>query len=88
VVRRITNWGKEFGYFDDATAAVFNNELVHILLNQYGVVQLPVWFNIGAKGRKAQASACFILDVKTLWSRLRSGYKRSRGIPWRIGIRG
>jgi ribonucleoside-diphosphate reductase alpha chain len=57
-------WGLENGYFaspEDAQA--FRDELVYLLLHQYGSFNSPVWFNIGVSGAKQQASACFINSV-------------------------
>ena len=41
----------------------FRDELAYLLLHQYGSFNSPVWFNIGVKGAKQQASACFINSV-------------------------
>jgi ribonucleoside-diphosphate reductase alpha chain len=57
-------WGLRNGYFaspEDAQA--FRDELVYLLLHQYGSFNSPVWFNIGVSGAKQQASACFINSV-------------------------
>ncbi len=48
VAETIRDWGYEGGYFRSAEdAAVFHDELVHILLNQYAAFNSPVWFNVG-----------------------------------------
>jgi ribonucleoside-diphosphate reductase alpha chain len=39
---------------------IFEEELLHILVNQMFAFNSPVWFNIGVPGVKQQASACFI----------------------------
>jgi ribonucleoside-diphosphate reductase alpha chain len=57
-------WGLEGGYFrTDEDAQAFRDELVYLLLHQYGSFNSPVWFNIGVEGAKQQASACFINSV-------------------------
>ncbi len=64
VADTITGWGVKDGYFvDDDEAEAFNAELKHLVVNQKAAFNSPVWFNIGVKGRPAQASACFILSV-------------------------
>ncbi len=63
VVNTITRWGIEDGYFEAAEAEIFNHELRHLIVNQMGAFNSPVWFNIGVRGVPQQASACFILSV-------------------------
>lgn len=64
VADTITKYGYEQGYFvDEAEADTFNDELKYILATQRAAFNSPVWFNIGAAGRRQQASACFILKV-------------------------
>ncbi|HEV2070498.1 MAG TPA: vitamin B12-dependent ribonucleotide reductase [Acidimicrobiales bacterium] len=64
VVDTIAGWGRTDGYFaDDSEAEAFADELKYLIVTQRGAFNSPVWFNIGAKGRKRQASACFILSV-------------------------
>ncbi|CUT04459.1 vitamin B12-dependent ribonucleotide reductase, partial [Candidatus Chrysopegis kryptomonas] len=64
VARTITNWGIKDGYFaSDEDAEIFYNELVYLLVNQYGSFNSPVWFNVGVEERP-QASACFINSVQ------------------------
>jgi ribonucleoside-diphosphate reductase alpha chain len=48
VAETIRDWGLEGGYFRTADdAAIFHDELVHILLHQYAAFNSPVWFNVG-----------------------------------------
>src|SRR5437588_3201841 len=64
VVRTITGWGREGGYFaaeEDGDA--FRDELTHILLYQMAAFNSPVWFNAGIEQRP-QCSACFINSVE------------------------
>ena len=57
-------WGFNGGYFaTEEDAQAFRDELVYLLLHQYGSFNSPVWFNIGVKGAKQQGSACFINSV-------------------------
>jgi ribonucleoside-diphosphate reductase alpha chain len=64
VAKTIRTWGEKFGYFTNTKQAqIFEDELIHILLNQKGSFNSPVWFNVGTKD-KPQCSACFILSVE------------------------
>ena len=64
VVRTISDWGGEAGYFvDSAETETFEAELTHLLVHQKVAFNSPVWFNIGVETAKPQASACFILSV-------------------------
>jgi len=57
-------WGVQGGYFaTEEDAQAFRDELVYLLLHQYGAFNSPVWFNIGVPEAKQQASACFINSV-------------------------
>src|SRR5438477_8718558 len=63
VVRTITQWGREGGYFaSEADGDTFRDELTHILLYQMASFNSPVWFNVGIEPRP-QCSACFINSV-------------------------
>ncbi len=65
VVDTITAWGLKDGYFVDAAeAAVFSDELEHLVVQQKAAFNSPVWFNIGVEGVPQQAAACFILGVE------------------------
>jgi len=64
VADTIGDWGKQGGYFaSDEDGQAFRDELVYLLLHQYGAFNSPVWFNLGVKGARQQASACFINSV-------------------------
>ena len=64
VVDTISREGTQGGYFvDSAEAEDFREELKYILATQRAAFNSPVWFNIGARNRAQQASACFILAV-------------------------
>ncbi len=64
VADTIHMWGKQGGYFaSDEDAQSFRDELVYLLLHQYGSFNSPVWFNLGVKGAKAQCSACQPYDA-------------------------
>ena len=63
VATTITGWGRQGGYFaSDQDAAIFHDELVHLLLHQMVAFNSPVWFNCGIEV-KPQCSACFINSV-------------------------
>ncbi|HUD03677.1 MAG TPA: vitamin B12-dependent ribonucleotide reductase [Patescibacteria group bacterium] len=65
VVDTLTKYGLQEGYFtDNKESTTFSEELKYILATQRASFNSPVWFNIGAKGRKQQASACFILGIE------------------------
>ena len=85
VVDTITRWGLEGGYFsDDAEASAFSDELKYILVTQRAAFNSPVWFNIGVPGVRAQASACFILDVDDTMDSILNWY-REEGIIFKGG---
>ncbi len=64
VADTVTRHGSQEGYFESETEAEdFREELKYILTAQRAAFNSPVWFNIGAKERSQQASACFILHV-------------------------
>src|SRR5215510_9470124 len=48
VAETIRDWGMNDGYFRTAEdAAIFHDELVHILVQQKAAFNSPVWFNVG-----------------------------------------
>jgi len=48
VAETIRDWGVKGGYFKTADdAAVFHDELAHLLLQQKAAFNSPVWFNVG-----------------------------------------
>src|SRR5262245_13703622 len=64
VATTITRWGREGGYFaGEQDAAIFHDELAHLLVNQLMAFNSPVWFNCGVE-EKPQCSACFINSVE------------------------
>ena len=64
VATTITAWGRQGGYFAaEQDAAIFHDELAHLLLNQMMAFNSPVWFNCGIEV-KPQCSACFINSVE------------------------
>src|SRR3989442_1757123 len=64
VATTITRWGREGGYFaGDQDAAIFHDELAHLLIHQMVAFNSPVWFNCGVE-EKPQCSACFINSVE------------------------
>src|SRR5437879_3453423 len=64
VASTIMQWGYEGGYFaTEQDAAIFHDELVHLLLNQMMAFNSPVWFNCGIEPTP-QCSACFINSVE------------------------
>jgi len=65
VADTITDWGDKGGYFlDEIERETFRAELTFLLVNQRVSFNSPVWFNLGVKGAKPQASACFINSVQ------------------------
>src|SRR5260221_8830683 len=65
VVRTMTGWGREGGYFaTEEDGDSFRDELTHILLYQMAAFNSPVWFNVGLPDQpRPQCSACFINSV-------------------------
>ena len=64
VVDTITAWGLKDGYFvDSAEAAIFSDELKHLVVQQKAAFNSPVWFNIGVEGVPQQAAACQPYDA-------------------------
>src|SRR5215467_12705405 len=64
VATTITAWGRQGSYFaSEQDAAIFHDELAHLLLNQMMAFNSPVWFNCGVEA-KPQCSACFINSVE------------------------
>jgi len=64
VAKTIAKWGLLQGYFatkDDAR--IFEEELTHLLINQKGSFNSPVWFNVGVE-EHPQCSACFINSIE------------------------
>jgi len=64
VAHTMAEWGRKGSYFkDEEEAASFEDELTHLLVNQYMAFNSPVWFNVGVE-EKPQCSACFINSVE------------------------
>jgi ribonucleoside-diphosphate reductase alpha chain len=84
VVRTMTQWGREGGYFaSEADGDAFRDELTHILLYQMASFNSPVWFNVGIEPRP-QCSACFINSVSdTMESIL--GLAKTEGMLFKYG---
>ncbi len=84
VVGTIRSWGTAQGYFATPNdAAVFADELTHLLLHQKACFNSPVWFNVGVEP-KPQCSACFILSVDDTMDSILDWYRRE-GIIFKGG---
>jgi ribonucleoside-diphosphate reductase alpha chain len=84
VVRTITGWGREGGYFaTEADGDTFRDELAHILLYQMASFNSPVWFNVGLE-EKPQCSACFINSVKDTMDSI-LGLAKTEGMLFKYG---
>ena len=58
VAETIREWGMAGGYFrSNEDAAVFHDELCHILLRQMAAFNSPVWFNVGCDRIEPSADA-------------------------------
>jgi ribonucleoside-diphosphate reductase alpha chain len=56
VVETIRNWGRAGGYFaTPEDAAIFHDELAHMLLTQKVAFNSPVWFNVGCDRLEPEA---------------------------------
>lgn len=76
VADTITKHGVSEGYFEtDEEAENFREELKYILTSQRAAFNSPVWFNIGAKSRTQQASACFILGIDDTMDSILNWYR-------------
>ncbi|HJQ37447.1 MAG TPA: vitamin B12-dependent ribonucleotide reductase [Thermoanaerobaculia bacterium] len=84
VVRTITQWGREGGYFaTEADGDTFRDELTHILLYQMASFNSPVWFNVGIEERP-QCSACFINSVQDTMDSI-LGLAKTEGMLFKYG---
>ena len=84
VVRTITGWGREGGYFaTEADGDSFRDELTHILLYQMAAFNSPVWFNVGIEPHP-QCSACFINSVNDTMDSI-LGLARTEGMLFKYG---
>jgi len=84
VVRTITGWGREGGYFaTEADGDAFRDELTHILLYQMASFNSPVWFNVGIE-EKPQCSACFINSVQDTMDSI-LGLAKTEGMLFKYG---
>ena len=63
VTKTIAAEGEKKGYFNHASAQVFERELAHLILHQKMAFNSPVWFNVGVEP-SPQCSACFINSVE------------------------
>src|SRR5471032_389116 len=84
VVRTMTGWGREGGYFaSEADGDAFRDELTHILLYQMASFNSPVWFNVGIEPRP-QCSACFINSVQDTMDSI-LGLAKTEGMLFKYG---
>jgi ribonucleoside-diphosphate reductase alpha chain len=84
VVRTLTGWGREGGYFaTEADGDTFRDELTHILLYQMAAFNSPVWFNVGIEPHP-QCSACFINSVNDTMDSI-LGLARTEGMLFKYG---
>jgi ribonucleoside-diphosphate reductase alpha chain len=84
VVRTITQWGREGGYFaSEADGDTFRDELAHILLYQMAAFNSPVWFNVGIEPHP-QCSACFINSVNDTMDSI-LGLAKTEGMLFKYG---
>ncbi|HEU4786964.1 MAG TPA: vitamin B12-dependent ribonucleotide reductase, partial [Gemmatimonadaceae bacterium] len=84
VVRTMTQWGREGGYFaTEEDGDTFRDELTHILLYQMASFNSPVWFNVGIETRP-QCSACFINSVQDTMDSI-LGLAKTEGMLFKYG---
>jgi ribonucleoside-diphosphate reductase, adenosylcobalamin-dependent len=84
VVRTITSWGREAGYFaSEGDGDTFRDELTHILLYQMAAFNSPVWFNVGIEPHP-QCSACFINSVNDTMDSI-LGLAKTEGMLFKYG---
>src|SRR5260221_8940059 len=84
VVRTMTGWGREGGYFaTEEDGDSFRDELTHILLYQMASFNSPVWFNVGIE-EHPQCSACFINSVQDTMDSI-LGLAKTEGMLFKYG---
>ncbi|MFH1022501.1 MAG: vitamin B12-dependent ribonucleotide reductase [Planctomycetota bacterium] len=84
VASTIARWGREQGYFaSEEDAAVYEAELIHLILHQYMAFNSPVWFNCGIEARP-QCSACFINSVEDTMASI-LGLAKTEGMLFKWG---
>ena len=84
VVRTITGWGREGGYFaSEEDGDTFRDELTHILLYRMAAFNSPVWFNVGIEPHP-QCSACFINSVNDTMDSI-LGLAKTEGMLFKYG---
>jgi len=84
VVRTITAWGRQGGYFNtEGDGDTFRDELTHILLYQMAAFNSPVWFNVGIEPHP-QCSACFINSVNDTMDSI-LGLAKTEGMLFKYG---
>ncbi|HEU5161896.1 MAG TPA: vitamin B12-dependent ribonucleotide reductase, partial [Thermoanaerobaculia bacterium] len=84
VVRTMTGWGREGGYFATAQDGdAFRDELTHVLLYQMAAFNSPVWFNVGVEPHP-QCSACFINSVQDTMDSI-LGLAKTEGMLFKYG---
>ena len=84
VVKTITAWGEEGGYFAaPAASRIFADELTHLLFYQKAAFNSPVWFNVGTE-IEPQCSACFINSVDDTMDAI-LGLARTEGMLFKFG---
>ncbi|HUF17212.1 MAG TPA: vitamin B12-dependent ribonucleotide reductase, partial [Thermoanaerobaculia bacterium] len=84
VVRTITGWGRDGGYFaTEQDGDAFRDELTHVLLYQMAAFNSPVWFNVGIEP-KPQCSACFINSVQDTMDSI-LGLAKTEGMLFKYG---
>ena len=82
VVETTCKWATNDGMFEQdprqdqsGSYYAFRDELTYILLNQIAAFNSPVWFNLGVKGRRQAASACYIQSVEDTMESIRELYQ-------------
>src|SRR5260221_1782704 len=84
IVRTMTGWGREGGYFaTEADGDAFRDELTHLLVEQKMAFNSPVWFNVGSE-LHPQCSACFINSVQDTMDSI-LGLAKTEGMLFKYG---
>ncbi|MDA8316571.1 MAG: vitamin B12-dependent ribonucleotide reductase [Actinomycetota bacterium] len=85
IVTAIAEAGETHGHLADETEVEeFSSKLGRLLVAQRAAFNSPVWFNVGAPGRKPQVAACFILDVEDSMDSILDWYK-AEGLVFKGG---
>jgi len=84
IIKTIRKHAEAAGYFAAPNdAKIFEEEMTHLMVNQYLCFNSPVLFNVGVH-EEPQTSACFILNVEDTMESILNWYKEE-GMIFKFG---